>query len=194
MTDLIKIGNVLNTNDYLKYIDEAKNLETVVHKYGTPFNIPDYPCWMQYLNEGKVIGSISFTRNTILNPILSEMIDKIEQVLIPIFPKNFPPDKKKIHFMKTNGSIVKHKDEAGRLSCINIGIKNSSTALTKISNDGVYNNFETNFTEIKVEEGAAYLLNTNQWHAVEGDLSIDRYLITYGFNKSFNEIKTMFKL
>lgn len=189
--DVIKIGKILDSNDFLKYITEAEKLETVVHKYGTPFNIPNYPCWMQYLNEGNTLGSISFSRNTILNPLLNEMTDKIVEIFQSTFSKNFKPDKKRVHLLRTIGSIVKHKDEANRLCCINVGIKNSSVAITKISTDGIRKNFEKNSYDIKLEDGIGYLLNTNQWHSVEGTVETPRYLITYGFQKSFVEIQKL---
>lgn len=191
MSQLIRLGKILDPHDFEKYITEAEKLETVVHKYGQPFEVPDYPCWMQYLNEAKVPGSITFSRHTHKHPVLREMVDNIVKLLTPVFPKNMKPMVERVHFLKTAGSITAHRDEAGRMTCINIGLKNSSSAITKISNDGILENFENNHTDYRLEDGAAYLLNTNSLHSVDGDINIDRYLITYGFGQSFEIMKNV---
>lgn len=185
---IIRLGKLIDTQEFEKYIFEAEKLDTVIHKYGTEFVIPNYPCWMEYKNEGNVEGSIAFGRNTINHPILREMAHKVAQLLTPIFPAKHPPMPEGIHLVRTIGSIVKHRDEANRNACINIGLKNSSVAVTKISTDGIYENFEINNTSHRVEDGVAYLLNTNQIHSVEAPLNIPRYLITYGFREKFNSL------
>ena len=136
--NIINLGKLIDPTEFQIYIDEAEKLETVVHKYGGEFIVPDYPCWMEYKNEGEVEGSISFTRHTNKHPVLSQMVKKVIDILTPIFPDNIPPIIERVHFIRTMGSIVPHRDEAGRYACINIGVKNSSSAITKISNDNIY--------------------------------------------------------
>lgn len=194
MSNLIRLGSILDPVDFQKYIDEAEKLETVVHKYGTDFVVPDFPCWMQYSNEAGVKGSISFSRHTYKHPVLREMVEKIVELLTPIFPENLKPNIERVHFLKTRGSIVAHRDEAGRMTCINIGLKNSSSATTKISNDDIFENFQNNHSDYKIEDGVAYLLNTNSLHAVDGDDNLDRYLITYGFGHSFGTMKKVLRI
>ena len=191
--NLVSLGKLINPNDFQIYVDEAEKLETVIHKYGGDFVIPDYPCWMEYKNEGSIIGSIAFTRHTFKHPVLSQMVNKVMEVLTPILPNNSPPSIERVHLIRTLGNIIPHRDEAGRYSCINIGVKNSSTAITKISNDGVYENFENNHNSYIVEEGFGYLLNTNQIHAVDGKLDTPRYLITYGFGTKFDILNKMIR-
>lgn len=191
--NLISLGKLINPNDFQIYVDEAEKLETVVHKYGGDFVIPEYPCWMEYKNEGSIIGSIAFTRHTFKHPILYKMVKQVVEILTPILPNNFPPVVERVHLIRTLGNIVPHRDEAGRYSCINIGVKNSSNAITKISNDGVYENFDDNHSSYVVEEGFGYLLNTNQLHAVDGKLDIPRYLITYGFGTKFDILNKMIR-
>lgn len=187
--DIIEIGRLLEPIDFIKYINEAEKFETFVHKYGKEFVIPNYPCWMEYKNEGDIEGSISFTRNTSKNLILSEMVDKVIKILTPLFPKGIDPMKERVHLIRTTGYIITHKDEAGRNTCINIGLKNSSGAITKISNDGIYDTFELNHSEWIIKEGFGYLMNVNQWHAVESISPEPRYLITYGFGTKFDILK-----
>jgi uncharacterized protein (DUF1330 family) len=190
---ILNLGKLIDPYEFQSYIDEAEKLESVVHRYGSNFVIPDYPCWMEYKNEGDVLGSISFTRHTNKHPILSEMVKKVLDILTPIFPDNSPPMIGRVHLIRTLGNIVPHRDEAGRYACINIGVKNSSKSITKISNDNIYENFDNNNTPYVIKEGFGYLLNTNQIHAVEGQLDVPRYLITYGFGTKFEVLQKIIK-
>lgn len=191
--NIINLGKLIDPDMFQVYIDAAEKLETVVHKYGSEFVVPDYPCWMEYKNEGNIPGSISFTRHTNKHIVLTEMVKRVIDILTPIFPDNAPPMIERVHFIRTLGNIVPHRDEAGRYACINIGVKNSSKAITKISNDNIYENFDNNYTPYVVIEGFGYLLNTNQIHAVEGELDTPRYLITYGFGTKFDILKDVIK-
>ena len=191
--NIVDLGKLINSNDFQIYVDEAEKLETVVHKYGEDFVIPDYPCWMEYRNEGDVEGSISFTRHTNKHPILKEMVEKVFNIFKIIFPASRPVILERIHFIRTKGSVIVHKDEAGRNTCINIGVRNSIGAITKMSNDNIKHNFNNNHSSITVIEGHGYLMNTNQYHAVESINDKPRYLITYGFGDMFDVLKKEFK-
>ena len=191
--NIVDLGKLINSNDFQIYVDEAEKLETVVHKYGEDFVIPDYPCWMEYRNEGDVEGSISFTRHTNKHPILKEMVEKVFNIFKIIFPASRPVILERIHFIRTKGSVIVHKDEAGRNTCINIGVRNSIGAITKMSNDNIKHNFNKNHSSITVIEGHGYLINTNQYHAVESINDKPRYLITYGFGDTFDVLKKEFK-
>lgn len=190
-TDILDLGLVLDPEKFLKYIDETRKFDILLHKYGEKMQLFSHPCWMEYIIESDQKGSISFTRHTHKNPVLSEMVSEILEILKKILPDTISLNPERVHFIKTKGNIVKHKDESGRLTCINIGIKNSSTAITKISNDGDYDNFEYNNTEHVIKEGHAYLLNTNQYHSVESDVNCERYLITYGFGIEYDVLSKM---
>ena len=191
--NIVDLGRLINPNDFQIYVDEAEKLETVVHKYGSDFVIPDYPCWMEYRNEGNIEGSISFTRHTHKHPILKEMTEKMFAIFKIIFSISRPVLLERIHFIRTKGSVTVHKDEAGRNACINIGVRNSSGAITKISNDNIYSNFNNNHSVITVLDGHGYLMNTNQYHAVESTNDQPRYLITYGFGNTFDILEKEFK-
>lgn len=190
---MLSLGKLLNPADFEKYIAETNSFETVVHKYGTKFVVPDYPCWMEYRDEEGIIGSISFTRNTLKNNILKEMCENVAVILDSITVDKFTPDPNRVHFIKTKGNILPHRDEAGRMCCINIGIKNSSSAVTKIGNIDSHVDFYNNCTDYVIEDGFGFLVNTNKYHAVSGDMNKSRYLITYGFGSNFNDIKNIFK-
>ena len=191
--NIVDLGKLINSNDFQIYVDEAEKLETVVHKYGEDFVIPDRPCWMEYKNEGDVEGSISFTRHTNKHPILKEMVEKVFNIFKIIFPASRSVILERIHFIRTKGSVIVHKDEAGRNTCINIGVRNSIGAITKMSNDNIKHNFNNNHSAITVIEGHGYLMNTNQYHAVESINDKPRYLITYGFGDMFDVLKKEFK-
>ncbi len=179
---IINLGKIANPEEFQKYINESEKLETVLHKYGGKFEIPDYPCWMQYSVKLNPNGNISFTRNTMKNPVLAEMVEKVIHILDNIFINGLKPLPQRVHFLRTVGNILPHTDESDRKTCINIGIKNSNSAVTKIHND------DGSVTALNIKEGYAYLLNTNQVHSVEGTTDY-RYLITYGFEKSFTDIQ-----
>lgn len=194
MKEILHLGSLIDPTDYLVYIEEAEKLETYIHKYGRKFTFPEHPCWIEYKNEAGVIGSISFTRNTYKHPVLKEMCHKVAEMLTPILSDIQPPNLERIHIIRTHGSIPVHKDEGGRLSCINIGVKNSSTVITRVSNNGVFENFEKNSDEYRILEGHGYLLNTNQWHSVIGDENINRYMITYAFGIPYSSLAMKIKI
>jgi hypothetical protein len=77
---LKNLGELIKPELLYKFVDAAEILKVVSHQYGTAYNIPLYPCWMEYLNEGGVQGSISFTRNTDKHPVLSEMVTLVLQI------------------------------------------------------------------------------------------------------------------
>ena len=125
--------------------------------------------------------------------ILKEMVEKVFNIFKIIFPASRPVILERIHFIRTKGSVIVHKDEAGRNTCINIGVRNSIGAITKMSNDNIKHNFNNNHSAITVIEGHGYLMNTNQYHAVESINDKPRYLITYGFGDMFDVLKKEFK-
>ena len=191
--NIIDLGKLINPDEFHLYINEAEKLETVIHKYGSEFKIPDYPCWMEYENEDIIPGSIAFSRHTSKHPILKEMTQTVYTVLRTIFHTNRPVLLERIHFIRTKGNVTIHKDEAGRNTCINIGVKNSSGSITKMSNDNIKDNFNDNHIAMTVVEGHGYLMNTNQYHSVEGLNDQPRYLITYGFGDKFNILEKEFR-
>lgn len=184
MKNIIPLGKLITPCYFEKYIDEFEKLETIKHTYGETQNGPTYPHIMEYANFGKIKGSISFSRHTYDHPILKKMSLTIKETLISLFPSNYELLVERVHILKTIGSIRPHRDESGRMCCINIGIKNTASALTKVSNNDV----NSEFSEYTLNDGEAYLLNTNAIHEVIGDLETPRYLITYGFAKPFSII------
>ena len=185
--DIVELGEIINPNMFLEFVEEADKLEIVIHKYGQSLVNYNFPYWIQYNNEGNTQGTISFTRNTYSHPILRKMVDMIIEKLVPFFPKETPPNPLRVHLVKTTGSLPIHKDENGRTTCINIGLKNSSGAITKISTDGHYGMMLVNSKSIVVQDGYGYLMNTNQWHSVTSTNNFDRYLITYSFDTTFSD-------
>ena len=192
--NIIDLGRVIDPAEFLHYIPIAEELETVIHRYGTEPMVPDYPCWIEYQNEGNLEGSIYFTRHTNRHPILSEMVNKISEVMRPIFPEKYAPELDRIHFLKTHGDIPLHRDEGGRLTCINIGLKNSSGAITSINKGGPVEQFQINHTSKILKDGYAYLVNTNEYHAVKSITQTPRYLITYGLGAKFDYFKQFLRL
>lgn len=190
--NIIHLGKVIDANKLHHYLDTLDELETIIQRYGTDFILPDYPCWMEYRNRGPITGAIAFSRNLLKHPLLKEMVEIISPCLQSVFPSTRTVYPDRVHIIRTMGSIIPHRDEAGRNCCINIGLKNSIGAITKISTDGILTNIESNHMAIQVEEGHAYLLNTNQYHCVQAINSFPRYLITYGFGIKFDVLAKEF--
>ena len=187
----LKIGKIIDPSAMDDCITAAEPLEIITHKYGTVTDIPNYPCWMEYLNEGNVQGSISFTRHTDQHPLLKDMVTLIIEKFSIIFPKHVPLLRERVHFIRTKGDIVPHRDENGRKCCINIGVKNSTGALTIIGIDNTYETFDKRKQSYVVEPGVGYLVDVSRIHAVTALNDEYRYLITYGFGESFAKISTL---
>jgi hypothetical protein len=188
---MLSLGKLLDPSEFDKYIEETNSFETVLHKYGTKMVVPSYPCWMEYRDEKGIAGSIGFTRNTIKNNVLYEMCEKVAKIIDNITIDEFKPDPNRVHFIKTLGSILPHRDESSRMCCINIGVKNSNSAITKIAHQNT--NVNNNSTNYIIEDGFGFLVNTYNYHAVTGDRHTPRYLITYGFGHEFDDVKRIFK-
>jgi hypothetical protein len=173
------------------FVSASESLEIVTHKYGTVTNIPNYPCWMEYLNEGNVQGSISFTRHTDQHPLLKDMVTLIIEKFSIIFPKHVPLLRERVHFIRTKGDIVPHRDENGRKCCINIGVKNSDGALTKMGIDDSFDTFNERHDTHVVDSGVGYLVDVGRIHAVTALNNEYRYLITYGFAQTYDKMLSL---
>ncbi len=183
---MFDLGKIIEVNDFLEYINVVKSYETLTHKYGSEFQIPNYPCMMQYEAPG-LSGIITFSRNTYLDEQLQPMCDKIVSILEKIFSPLIKFDPKRVHILKTTGTVVPHRDEAGRISCINIGIQNSSSAITKFSQADTLDEYNLLHNECIAEDGHGYILNTSKFHSVVGT-NTERYLITYGFGATYDQL------
>ena len=193
--NIIDLGKLIDPEEFTSCIEVAEGLETIIHKYGGNTVIPDYPCWIEYKNEGGIIGSISFSRHTNKHPILSEMSKKVTDILRPIFPKEYGPEIGRIHLIRTKGDIPIHRDEGGRLTCINIGLKNSSEAITYMGATDVPREdfYKTRSTTI-LKDGYGYLVNTHELHSVQAINDKPRYLITYSLGAKFDYFKKFLRM
>lgn len=184
--NIFELGRLINPVEYQEYIHVADLLDVIVHSYGTAMKIPEYPCMMEYRNEGAMIGTISFSRHTYFHPVLKQMVDKVIDILTPIFPQKCPPNPLRVHILKTSGNIPIHMDESGRTTAINIGLHNSAGAVTNIGLTGcIRETFNENNEPIILQDGHGYIVNTSQWHSVSAINSNPRYLITYSSGSPF---------
>jgi hypothetical protein len=193
--NILELGRLIDPEEFTSYIEAAEGLETIIHKYGGNTVVPDYPCWIEYKNEGGITGSISFSRHTGKHPILSEMSKKVADVLRPIFPEKYEPEINRVHLIRTKGDIPIHRDEAGRLTCINIGLKNSSEAVTCMgASDIPREEFYKTHSKTILKDGYGYLVNTHEWHSVNAMSDNPRYLITYGLGAKFDYFKKFLRI
>lgn len=183
---MFDLGKIVDVNEFQKYIDVANNFETLTHQYGSDFNVPDYPCMMQYAAPA-LNGIITFSRNTYLNKELQPMCDSIVSILTDIFNSAIKFNPNRVHLLKTTGTIIPHRDEAGRISCINIGIMNADSAITRFSEADNLEEYNISYKEAIAQDGHGYILNTSKFHSVIGT-ETERYMITYGFGATYNQI------
>jgi hypothetical protein len=164
-----------------------ENLPRVTHVYGTAPVVPSYLHWMEYDTEGH--GQIAFVRGMAQRH--PEFIGHIATALGAMFPQiKFDPGR--INILRTRGCVVPHVDESNRSCCINIGWKNSASAITWSSELPRVRKpeFKEHAVPQTCEDGKAYLLDTSKLHSVEGSEAVDRYLISYGFGIPFEDVLT----
>jgi hypothetical protein len=173
-------------------LDILDNLEVKKHIYGQPKDEdPSYVYWLEYQPYKEYSGTISFARRLYLD--YPEVANYVKDYLSSLFPE-IPFDIRRVNLIKTTGSISPHTDESLRRCSINIGLKNSSSAITRTSNTKDYNIFGEVAIDNVCQDGTAYLLDTSSIHeVVSADPSINRYLFTYGFGRSFEEILKFYK-
>lgn len=183
-----------NVQEYEVYINELDKLPVITQKYFTPLIIPDYPCWLEYANERKLLGSVSITSGLYKNSNLLTFVEKIFKDLSNSqLGKYYTFKKTKINIVKTIGDVGVHQDTGARSSCINLGLYNSSKGITKISTNLNLENFENTAESFTVKEGYAYLLNTSCWHSVKNTTEDKRYLITYSFSQPYDKLMEIFE-
>ena len=155
-------------------VSSLDDIPVAYKKQGSPVSaVYDGLHWLTYsvFDDGR----ISFTRNT--QKYLPEVVEYTAQFLEKRFP-NLPVYRERIHFLQTKGKIREHRDEAGRRTSINIGIKNTSTAVTRFGVEDKYETFNTNYEDFTCQDGKVYLLNTSVLHSVLSQTEDVRTLIT----------------
>jgi hypothetical protein len=168
-------------------ISDFENLKVYKHVYGqSKDDDPDHIYWLEYQISDQGSGTISFARRLYLD--YPEIAEYVIEYLSALFP-SIPFDVKRVNLLKTKGSIPKHVDESFRSCAVNIGIKNSSTAITRTSRTKSYHLFNEQSSDFICKDGHSYLLDTGSIHEVISlDESSDRFLFTYGFGRNFDEI------
>ena len=162
-----------------------ENLPIHKHFYGAPMEAtPTTLYWTEYQPTHSGTGTISFARKLYLEyPDVAEHVCKYLEKLFP----RIKFDIRRVNLLKTKGNIQPHVDESNRMTCINIGIKNSSIATTRASSVKDKSEFKDNSIEIVCRDNCAYLLDTSSYHEVEStDDTVSRYLFTYGLGVSFD--------
>jgi len=191
MTGLVDLDNKFIMPDFFN-IDILENLPIHKHVYGQPMD-PD-PKTLYWTEYQYAEGMISFARKLYIE--YPEVAKYIVSYMKTLFP-NVLFDYQRVGLLKTRGDVTPHCDESNRKCCINIGIKNSSSAITKTSKLKVPEYTRELFEEVcasnRCQDGSAYLLDTSSVHEVISlDLTVNRYLFTYGFGRSFEEIYSQY--
>ena len=160
------------------------------HHYGMPMeSYPTTLYWTEYQPYQPGDGKISFARKLYLQyPGVAEYV---AEYIRQFFPE-LPIDKERVNLMKTQGSIRRHKDE-GRPASINIGIKNTTNAITLTSPTKDHSEYFGMAKRVQCRDGCAYLLDTSCLHQVVAVTEEPRYLFTYGFENAFEEVASYYK-
>lgn len=173
-------------------LSEFENFPIYKHSYGNEMEEnPTTLYWTEYQLNREIYGTISFLRK--LHIAYPDIAKYIVEYLGTLF-NNIEFDYRRIGLLKTRGSVIPHFDESSRMCCINIGIKNSDTAITKVSATKEYELFEENSYPIQCKDGHTYLLDTSSIHEVVSlDDTKDRFLFTYGFGAEFHRVLSCYK-
>lgn len=173
-------------------VSAFENLPIYKHRYGMQMESnPSTLYWTEYQLDRSKYGTISFARKLyVAYPDISKYV---VDYLGTLFDKiNF--DYQRLGLLKTKGSVLPHVDEANRKCCINIGIKNSDIAVTRVSSTKDYENFEEQSKPVQCKDGHAYLLDTSSIHEVVSlDDNKERFLFTYGFGVDYEQILSCYK-
>lgn len=150
---------------------------------------PDSLFWLEYPAINKGFGTIGFIRFLYLGyPTIAEYV---KSYLQQFFISSYELDIRRVAILRTVGNIGIHTDEGGRTCCLNLGLKNTDGATTTVSQTKNLDEYHITATEKICFDNHLYLLDTSNLHQVTARNNNPRYLFTYGFNKPFNEIKSL---
>ena len=166
--------------------DDLNHLRIHKHRYGQEMELnPTELYWTEYQPFQPGDGTISFARKLYLK--YPEVAVHVRDYMQGLFP-DIPFDIERVNLLKTVGSIRRHMDESSRKCCINIGIINSTGAITKASTTRNHEEYLSNAKEYQCQDNHAYLLDTSRLHQVVALNDNPRYLFTYGFGIDFEII------
>lgn len=171
-------------------IDGLIDLPIYKHRYGQPMEAnPTKLYWTEYQPYTEGDGTISFARKLYLE--YPDVALYVAGYLERLFGFKF--DYKRVNLLKTRGSIRSHIDESNRACCINIGLRNSSAAITRSSNTKDFTAYEQIAEDHVCQDNHVYLLDTSSVHEVKSLRDEDRFLFTYGLGRSFDDVYQLYK-
>lgn len=170
-------------------LEELNAYKTQIHVYGDTQPTGDELFWMQYAGPADATGDIGFMRQ--IEKRYPEFALGVVNYLKGLFPK-IPFTTERVILIRTRGNVAAHRDEV-RSCCINIGLMNSSSACTLVSNDDDERTMESNHEETVIQDGQAYLLDVSRLHAVEAIENVDRILVSYGFLATYDKILSQYQ-
>ena len=172
-------------------LETLSSLPIYKHHYHQPMDSdPKTLYWTEYQPFRPGDGTISFARRLYLEH--PEVAKHVLEYLEFLFP-SISFDIQRVNLLKTHGSIRSHVDESQRMCCVNIGIANSSGAITRTSSTKDFNLFDSVAETHQCIDGHAYLLDTSSVHEVKAMNDQPRYLFTYGFGRSFNDVLNCYR-
>lgn len=158
------------------------------HVYGCSLDYSAEPFWMRYASP---FGSLTFSR--FLYKKYPDFTKGVAEYLNGLFKSKIKFYHESVNIFYTEGDIVPHRDESGRVSSINIGLKNSDVAITSYSPTNTLVRYHEDKVDFQCVDGATYLLNTSNIHAVSGPRGVCRYMITYSLGIEYATVLDMLK-
>jgi hypothetical protein len=157
------IENLLQNIDSFYWKKWPANIEFGRNFYG---NFPDI-C-NDVIEKLKVIQSTLIDTDELTHKFLNHILDPTEVNITRILPG----ESAHVHF------------DAGRDTIINIGLKNSNSGITFISNESNENKFWTSpKSNFIMQDGDVYILDVKKLHSVQSlvgkQANLTRYIITY---------------
>lgn len=165
--------------------------DDIINPYenSSPYSDPSGVAHWQLFSKTNISFARNFFQNFKLQCVeVASKLRKIQKSVIDddILTKSFVSHNiipQRVNLIRTIGGFdVDVHCDATRSSCINIGLKNSNTFRTRISDNQDINNFYNNSTETyTMNDGDVYLISIGNAHCVESLTTVpeSRYIITY---------------
>lgn len=173
---MVKIGENFKLPDYVD-LSILDSLPIYIHRYGDKPPPVDHFNWISYRSKYGHMGQIDFARKceTFMPNAAEYLVNYLSKII------DITDISGSVSFIRTSGNVAAHIDEM-RTTCINIGIRNTESAITRFYNtDGTLSDFT-------VAVGDVYLMDVSKRHSVITNSKSVRLLMSYNILCSFENI------
>lgn len=187
MKNVSELTLSLDLSKYRRFVYAAETLPDVFHTFGKPVPKVSGPHFITYANTTQPKDSLGFSRFILEHAELRDLADQFYQdtkqiwAVLPFVPG-------KVTLVKSVGDVELHRDDIGRMCCLNFGLLRSSFSTTELASN---NSLESpgDFEGFTVKQGSGYLVNVSWPHKVTCRLRASRWLLNYSFELSYTEVQ-----